>query len=542
MKRTAFLAGLALLILAAAFVLFYRLGERGFENRDTIWYVVIAWEMLRSGDWIVPRFNCVIFTEKPILFIWLVALLARAAGALTPFVSRLPSALAALGCVLLTVRLGRRLFGTRAALLAGLALCTSYAFAWEARVCMVDMLFTLFVTASLLLVWEGLRADPPRGGALLAGYAAVGLAALTKGPLGVIFPALAVLAHLAWTRRLGAVRRMRLPWGILIVVAMQAAWYVPFLLRIGPEGRRFFVDMYVYKENLLRFTTGFDKPEPFWFYLPAFLSHFLPWSVFLVLWPFAPGPRRDARFPWAWLLSILLFLTISTGKHSRYALPVYPAAALLVGDFWDRLMAAEGGRLRCVVAGLVACAAAAAAAGYPVFVRNVAPGMFGPAVVAAAALLLALAALSVRRPLGTHLQASFAVVVLAFLLMWSAYIAGLPAHDARRAEHERLALDVAPAVGGAPLALYGPTDERFGRRLGLGLFLGRPVAFFDREEDLLAFLRSDRRAFCLMERAVYDEAAERLGPSVVPVAPHRYRRFDLILVAAGPADVPAVSP
>ena len=85
------------LILAAtaAFVFFFRLGERGFENKDTLWYVEIAWEMLRSGEWIVPRFNGVIFTEKPILFIWLVGASARLCGGLTPFAARLPSALAA---------------------------------------------------------------------------------------------------------------------------------------------------------------------------------------------------------------------------------------------------------------------------------------------------------------------------------------------------------------------------------------------------------------------------------------------------------------
>ncbi len=329
-----------LLAATAAFVLLFRLGARDFENKDTLWYVEIAWEMLRSGDWVVPRFNGVIFTEKPILFIWLVAGAAKLFGGLTPFVARLPSALAATGCVALTASLGRRLFGARAGILAGFVLCTGYAFAWEARTCMVDMTFSFFTTLTLFFLYLGEREDGRRAGPFLLAYAAAGLAALTKGPLGLGFPAIVFLAYLAWARRLRLVRRMRLPWGVVIVAALQAAWYLPYLVRIGPDGRAFFWEMYVVKENLLRLTTGFDKPEPFWFYLPEIAGHFLPWSVFLLLVPWAPPPARDRRFPAAWFLAVFAFLTLSSGKHSRYALPLYPAAALLVGDYWDRLIAA----------------------------------------------------------------------------------------------------------------------------------------------------------------------------------------------------------
>ncbi|MCX6356594.1 MAG: glycosyltransferase family 39 protein, partial [Candidatus Aureabacteria bacterium] len=115
---------LMLLSLTALFVFFFRLGERGFENKDTVWYVEIAWEMLRSGDWLVPRFNTVIFTEKPVLFIWCVAAFSKLAGAVTPFTARLPSALAAFGTTLLTAALGSRLLGHRAGIMAGFILCT----------------------------------------------------------------------------------------------------------------------------------------------------------------------------------------------------------------------------------------------------------------------------------------------------------------------------------------------------------------------------------------------------------------------------------
>ncbi len=468
---------LLLLILTALFIFFFRLGGRGFENKDTIWYVEIAWEMLRSGDWIVPRFNTVIFTEKPILFIWAVAGFSWAAGAITPFFSRLPSALAALGCTFLTAWLGKTLFNRRAGLLAGFILCTAYAFAWEARACMVDMLFTFFVTLSLCFLHRGFSEEGARKGPFVLAYAAMGLAALTKGPLGIILPAIVCLAFLAVDRKLGLLRSMMIPWGILIVIGIQVAWYVPYLVRIGPDGRRFFYEMYVYKENLLRFTSGFDHYEPFWFYGPELLSHFLPWSPFLILCIFAPrmtsgiGTPRDRRFPAAWFLSILAFLTISSGKHSRYALPLYPAAALLVADFWDRVFDAPKWRT------------------------------------------------------------GFIVIVGAFTIGWACYLMVLPARDAKRAEHQRLAEAVAPVVGDDQLATYGPTPEKFGRRLALGFFLGQPVIFIDREKELLDYLRADRRMLCLMETTVYERGKGRLPQAVKAVGKFRYRDMDLVLVA-----------
>lgn len=469
---------LLLLILTALFIFFFRLGGRGFENKDTLWYVEIAWEMLRSGDWIVPRFNTVIFTEKPILFIWAVAGCSRLAGAITPFSSRLPSALAALGCTFLTAWLGRTLFNRRTGILAGFVLCTSYAFAWEARVCMVDMLFTLFVTLSLCFFYRGLSEEGARRGPFVLAYAAAGLAALTKGPLGIVLPAVVCLAFLAADRKLNLLRPMMVPLGILIVIGMQAAWYVPYLVKIGPEGRRFFYDMYVYKENFLRFTSGFDHLEPFWFYGPKLLSHLLPWSPFLVLCPFASrlsagggGGAPGRRFPAAWFLGILALLTISSGKHSRYALPLYPAAALLVADFWDGVFDAPKWR------------------------------------------------------------AGFITIVAAFTVGWACFLMTLPARDAKRAEHQRLAEAVAPFVKNDQLATYGPTSDRFGRRLALGFFLGKPVIYIDREKELLDYLRAGRRAFCLMETAVYERGKGRMPQAAKEMGRFRYRDVDLVLVA-----------
>ena len=80
-------------------------------------YASIAQEMLSRGDWVIPHVNGLPYLEKPPLYFWLTALTFRAVGP-TEWAVRLWSALATLGAVLLTWRIGRRLYGPRAGLLA----------------------------------------------------------------------------------------------------------------------------------------------------------------------------------------------------------------------------------------------------------------------------------------------------------------------------------------------------------------------------------------------------------------------------------------
>ncbi len=530
----------ALLVFTAALTLFFNLGGRDFENRDTVRYVEIVWEMTRSGDLIVPRFSAVIFTEKPILLVWLIYFCSWLVGGITPFIARLPSALSAFGCVLVTTLIGRRIFNNRTGLLAGFILCTSYAFAWEARVCRTDMLLTFWVTLSLLYLYLGyLRVSTGAAsgrGCFIIAYFSAGLAALTKGPVGLAFPAIAFFFYLLCNRRLAVMKRMAIPWGILIILSMQAAWYVPFLIRIGPEGRSYFYEMYIYKENLLRFTTGFDHYEPVWYYLPAIVGRFLPWSPFLLLYPIllylrrGQDTARDNLFPAVWFLSLLTLLTISSGKHSRYALPLYPAAALMVADFWERLIAMGKSRFSLFVVSLVSIIGLVGAVAYPIAAYHLSPQIWLLSFVASVVLIVMVVSI-IRSSTERKLLIAFAVVVFSFGCAWISYNEYLPQYNTERAREQRLAAQLSPAVGSYKLATYGPTQDRFGRRVALGFFMQKPVIFIGQEPDLLDYLQSEERVFCLIESDVYTTIKGKLPHSSQVIGNYRLKKKDLVLLA-----------
>ena len=333
-------------------VLFFGLGL-SFLDPDEGLYGAIAREMLSGGDWVLPHFNGLLYLEKPPLYFWLTALTMWLGGPLE-WAVRVWSALPALGTVLLAWRLGRRLYGSSAGLLAGVALATTAGYALYVRKASTDFLFVFCLT---LAVYGFIRdAERPDGGRtrFLLLYLGAALGLLTKGLIGLVFPLLIVGISLAWVGRLtwrdlnlrrGAVlfAVVALPWHLI------AAWRAPalFWYYLGDNQLLRFLNLRGFREDDVPIST-------LGFLVVSFLWCF-PWGVFLLARS-APDSRPAAR--WrpvivVWTLVVLGFFMLSRSKLEYYALPAFPALAILVGGAW----AAGRDIGRWLWVGLVGCTA-----------------------------------------------------------------------------------------------------------------------------------------------------------------------------------------
>src|SRR2546428_2651803 len=128
------------ILLALSLLLFFVKLGMPFLDPDEGLYATIAHEMLSRGDWVIPHINGLPYLEKPPLYFWLTALTFQLFG-LSEWATRLWSALAALCTVLLTCRIGRRLYGRPAGLLAGLVLPAAFGTELYARLSSTDRLF-----------------------------------------------------------------------------------------------------------------------------------------------------------------------------------------------------------------------------------------------------------------------------------------------------------------------------------------------------------------------------------------------------------------
>jgi 4-amino-4-deoxy-L-arabinose transferase-like glycosyltransferase len=326
---------------------FLFLGSWGWFDPDEGRYAEIPREMLATGNWITPHLNFVAYFEKPPFFYWSVALFFRAFG-LSEWTGRLVPALAATLGVLLTYMLGRRMFNARAGFLSAVVLATSLLYAFLARELLIDMLFSVLLFAALALWWMGhSETNAKRQAAYFLGFwSTLALAMLAKGPVAVLLAGVVIGAYLLLCRPPRALRQMQWLPGVALFTLIAAPWFILVAQR-NPTFNNFFW----YGQHIARFLGKGENREHvkgllyFFKFLPLL---FFPWTLFVPaafffgwkkLWPARTPHQRAAIFLLAMSLLILLFFSASTSKLIPYILPIFPPMAILMGFYFDRLVA-----------------------------------------------------------------------------------------------------------------------------------------------------------------------------------------------------------
>jgi 4-amino-4-deoxy-L-arabinose transferase-like glycosyltransferase len=305
-----------------------------FSNTAESQEALVAREMGDSGDWILPRVNGELIPSKPPFYHWLVRGFAALAGEVNELSARLPSIVAASAAVALVFAVGASRWGAVAGLIAGVVLATSPEWAKWSTTARTDATFTFLLTAALLLGERWLRTGNTC--VLLAVALATGAATLAKGFAGAGLIALVLLVEI-WRR--GAWRLLR-PVPILTAAILfgvvAGSWYVAAFLR---EGAAFFHKQIVL-ENVLRFLPneegGPSRRHGRLFYVPMIFVGMLPWSLALPHALLRGHRERQATDGFSgylvtWVAVVFLVCTAASGKRTNYVLPLYPAAALLIG-------------------------------------------------------------------------------------------------------------------------------------------------------------------------------------------------------------------
>jgi len=307
-------------------------------------YVGVAWEMLRSGDWLTPTLNGLPFFHKPPLMYWLTAASMAVFGMNEWAARAAPIVGASVGSLALYL-LTRRWSGAGTARAALVALLAQPLFAVGGQFANLDMLVAGCITATIALAAHAVLAgtgDRPDRRALAAAYAMAGLGILAKGLIGVVLPALVLTTWLIAVRRWRAL--LRLIWwpGLLLAVAVAAPWFVAMQLRFAG-----FFDYFFVVQHFQRFTAagGFNNALPLWFYPAVLLAAALPWWRWLwqALRPGAPRPASTLRpLMWSWLAAITVFFSLPASKLVGYILPAVPPLAWLLADGLESLRAGSG--------------------------------------------------------------------------------------------------------------------------------------------------------------------------------------------------------
>ena len=320
---------LLLLVLCCA-LFFSRLGVPGLTDPDEGRYAEIAREMLVTADYLTPHLNLLPYLEKPPLVYWLTAVSLKVGGH-NEWAARAIPALSAIGGVLAVFWLAAHLWGAEIAFWAGLVTATSSGYFLLARLLTLDMSLTCFLTWGIVLAYLAVRNQKRRY--LWWAYLALGLAVLTKGPVGVVLPALIFLVWFAVQSQWRGLRQLWHPGGALLLVALVLPWYILVGWR-NPE----FWNYFFWHENLQRFLAPqVHAGQPLYFYGGVLALGFLPW-IFVLPWawqaalPASPplAARLDRLFLGIWFAVIFGFFSLARAKLFPYLLPALPPLTLLV--------------------------------------------------------------------------------------------------------------------------------------------------------------------------------------------------------------------
>lgn len=432
-------------------------------------------------------------------------------------------------------------------------------------------------------------------------YACLGFAVMTKGPIGVVLPVamlgfyLLVMHHLrsgdgwwaarrakllarfprpgtddflrpAWQARtlwamavgwlvgiaallrpfrpgklLRAAWQMRPLTAVLVVGAVAAPWYV--LVGIQTDGE--FLTKFLGEQNFGRALKPMQGHSgPFWYYLPAIMIGFFPWSVFL-----APGVvemvrgmarrsplRAEHVFVACWIGVFVGAWSVPTTKLPHYVLTAYPALALMTGWFLDRWIAQPAAAhpfwirsgtltLALVGVGLVV--------GFPVAAMIFTPGeeflgLLGLVLVAGAGAFWTL----VNRGRRGAAVGAFACAAVLFLVS----IFGFAAVRIDRFQEARPMIARLQAEAGGDFQVAGYQFERE----SLVFYAGRPVPCLRKPDELRMFLRESQRPFVFATNKQEAELREEFGEELTVLArrPRFLRRGELLLLGrpdGGPA-------
>jgi 4-amino-4-deoxy-L-arabinose transferase-like glycosyltransferase len=349
------LAALALLLVATG------IGLRDPWPADEPRFALVARDMVATGEWLLPRVGGQPYADKPPLFFWLIAVCLEATRSLR-IAFLLPSFFAGLGCVGLVYDLGRRLWNRETGLAAGLALLFTVQFVWQARQAQIDATLCFWTTLSLYGLLRHLLLGPAWRWYTI-GWAAAGLGVITKGvgflPLLVLVP-FALLRNPKWRNGdiphfpggqapvPGQAEMRNVPispisrWllGPVAFIAAVSVWLVPMLIAAnGDPTIARYRDEILFNQTIHRYGNAWHHREPFWY----FIVNVIPalWLPLTLLVPWLFGYWRTALRAFdlriallaSWIVIVVLFFSLSSGKRGVYVLPAVPAFALLCAPY-----------------------------------------------------------------------------------------------------------------------------------------------------------------------------------------------------------------
>jgi 4-amino-4-deoxy-L-arabinose transferase-like glycosyltransferase len=330
-------------LLLAAYVSLWNSNTPSIRPGDEALHVSVTQGMLHHGLKLVPENDGRPYFNKPPLKMWLTQIPLRLFGE-SNWSYRLLDGLAGVGTAALTFYIGWLLF--RSPLICFLAVVglmgsRAYLFEHTVRHAVQDSVLVFLSTAAIVAGWKLRYAERVRNQLLwgVVGGAFIGCAILVKH-VGGLIPLVVVGTAFLWLDQGKVFRNRALLIFGLVGLLVAASYYLPVFL-LYPEAWKTLVGV----EVVERARDGFHNSGKSWFYLhQIFLKGvtlppvLLISALFFGLIGVCIERTRERVFLLVWAIVPVVLYSIPPSRLIWYIAPAFPAMALLVARFIERLI------------------------------------------------------------------------------------------------------------------------------------------------------------------------------------------------------------
>lgn len=306
-------------------------------DRDESRFAQATSQMLETGDYVLIKFQDQPRFKKPVGIHWLQAMSVKTfsdAEDRRIWAYRIPSLLGAMLAAAACAWGAAALFDPRTGLLAGSILGATFLLSSEAFIAKTDAALcgtTTLAMAALARAYAAHLAGEKAGKLTkLLFWLGLSVAALIKGPVGLLVAVFALIGLAVWDRKAAWMKDLGWTWGLILFAAICLPWAM--MITVATDGA--FWGTAIGGDLAPKLAGGQEgHAGPFGYHallapLLAFPATLLLPAGLVVGWTLRNEP--GVRFALCWLVPTWLMFEILPTKLVHYELPAYGALAMLM--------------------------------------------------------------------------------------------------------------------------------------------------------------------------------------------------------------------